>query len=228
MTTYNLTPGAGSVPPVPTTQPTNLFRFGEQSIWSTQLLAGNIANANLRLFSTPQSQTGQGFGALSIAETNLKIGGMVPQGVGYDVYGVATQVVMTQGNLATSPIGRGTNTAVLVNQLLNIIHNGVLTWDFTQSQIDICPVALAGGGGGTYGALAGAGADVAGNEFIGNLSNGNGGIWRYMTHPVTLPGQSVFAVLLRFGALATAINGNNQAVVRVLLLGKYKNVIEIG
>jgi hypothetical protein len=228
MTTYNLTPGAGSVPPVPTTQPTNLFRFGEQSIWSTQLLAAgtNIANSNLRLFSTPQSQTGQGFGALSIAETNLKLGGMVPQGVGYDVYGVATQVVMNTG-VAVSNIGQATNTQVLIDQLLNIVHNGVLTWDFTQSQIDICPIALAGGGGGTYGALAGAGGGAA-NVFLGNMNNGNGGIWRYMTHPVTLPGQSVFAVLLRFGALAAAVDAANGAVVRVILIGKYKNVIEIG
>ena len=73
--------GTGRVPPVPFSQPKNLFRYGEQVIYSTQLhQAGAIANASFRLFATPVGQVGQGFtNALSIAETNLKEGGRVPQ-----------------------------------------------------------------------------------------------------------------------------------------------------
>ena len=54
--------GQGRVPPVPFEQPKNLFRFGEQVIYSTQLhQAGAIANSQFRLFTTPQGQVGQGF-----------------------------------------------------------------------------------------------------------------------------------------------------------------------
>jgi hypothetical protein len=82
------------IPSVPFQTPTNLFRFGEQSIWSTALLPTVIANTQTRIFSTANGQVGQGFAlALSIAETNLKEGGKTPAGVAYDVFGVASEIV---------------------------------------------------------------------------------------------------------------------------------------
>ena len=59
-------PPQGGIPPVPFKLPTNLFRYGEQSIWSTQFFDASAAalpinSSTFRLFSTPIGQTGQGF-----------------------------------------------------------------------------------------------------------------------------------------------------------------------
>lgn len=209
------------VPSVPFQTPTNLFRFGEQSIWSTALLPLVIANTQTRVFSTANGQVGQGFAlALSIAETNLKEGGKTPAGVAYDVFGVAAEIVSVLP--ASENLAQPANTAALVQDALNIQHNGVLSWDFTQTVIDICPVTLAGAGGGLFGALS----TTANNTSVGHMSNGNGNIWMYRKHPVALPGNSAFGVLIRIGSRAPALSV--AASLRVTLLGFYKNIIEIG
>ena len=209
------------VPSVPFQTPTNLFRFGEQSIWSTALLPLVIANTQTRIFSTANGQVGQGFAlALSIAETNLKEGGKTPAGVAYDVFGVAAEIVSTIAG--TENLAQPANTAALVQDALNIQHNGVLSWDFTQTVIDICPVTLAGAGGGLFGALS----TTANNTSVGHMSNGNGNIWMYRKHPVALPGNSAFGVLIRVGSRAPALS--QIASLRITLLGFYKNIIEIG
>jgi hypothetical protein len=214
------------IPSVPFQTPTNLFRFGEQSIWSTALLPLTIANTQTRIFSTANGQVGQGFSqALSIGETNLKEGGKTPAGVAYDVFGVAAEVVSsltTETGSVLAQLAQAANTAALVQDALNIQHNVVLSWDFTQTIIDICPVTLAGAGGGLYGALS----TTANNTSVGHMSNGNGNIWMYRKHPVALPGNSAFGVLLRAGSRAAALSV--QASLRVTLLGFYKNIIEIG
>lgn len=229
-----LLPGQGSIPGVPFTQPRNVFRYGEISIWSSQLLAAGtaIANTQNRLFTVAQSQQGQGFtNALTITETNLKEGGRVPAGVAYDVFGVATQVMFTTstadaGTISQSAVVNGAAGNNLSGAITNIVNNGVLSWDFTQTQVDICPVMLAGAGGGVFGVAATA--DSGTPVTVGGLSNGNGSIWMYKKHPVALPGTSTFAILLRFGSRAAAIPAAQGAVVRVVLLGLYKNIIEIG
>lgn len=227
-----VSPDAGPVPGVPMEQPKNLFRFGEQTIWSTQLITGgtNPASATFRMFTTPLGQVGQGFGqALSIGETNLKEGGRVPSGVAYDVFGVAAQVESANSANESNSVVQLANPIVapgVVADLINVIQNGVLSWDFTQTQVDICPVTLAGAGGGAFGAVATA--DTATPITTGHMNNGNGGIWMYRKHPVALPGNSTFAIVLRFGSRAATITALNAMAVRVVLLGYYKNVIEIG
>lgn len=221
--------GSGPIPPVPFSTPQNIFRFGEQTLWSTQLL-GNassaIANTTFRVFTTPLGQVGQGFlTGLTIAETNLKEGGRVPAGVAYDVFGVATELtssVQAAGNNTDGNIGTPASTAALVTDLLNVQRNSALSWDFTQTTVDICPVTLAGAGGGLFGAEA----TTLNNTSVGHMNNGNGNIWMYRKHPVALPGNSTFAIVLRFGSRAAALV--NQMGVRITLLGYYKNVIEIG
>lgn len=212
------------IPSVPFQTPTNLFRFGEQSIWSTALLPTVIANTQTRVFSTANGQVGQGMAlALSIAETNLKEGGKTPAGVAYDVFGVAAEIVSSiNGTDAPAQLAQAANTAALVQDSLNIQRNSVLSWDFTQTIIDICPVTLAGAGGGLYGALS----TTANNTSVGHMSNGNGNIWMYRKHPVALPGNSAFGVLIRVGSRAPALS--QIASVRITLLGFYKNIIEIG
>jgi hypothetical protein len=212
------------IPSVPFQTPTNLFRFGEQSIWSTALLPVIVGNTQTRIFATANGQVGQGFAlALSIAETNLKEGGKTPAGVAYDVFGVAAEIVSSiNGTDAPAQLAQPANTAAFVQDALNIQHNAVLSWDFTQTVIDICPVTLAGAGGGLFGALS----TTANNTSVGHMSNGNGNIWMYRKHPVALPGNSAFGVLIRFGSRAP--NLSQIASLRVTLLGFYKNIIEIG
>ena len=226
--TASVSPGAGPVPQVSFQQPTNLFRFGEQTIWSTQLYAGGaaIANTTNRIFTTPQGQQGQGFTrALSIAETNLKQGGQVPAGIAYDVFGIATEVaLLSNGNdAAPGSFNIPIDTQAQIAQLLNVVHNTIIQWDFTQTQIDVCPVLLAGAGGGAFGAVS----QNAAGANSGHMNNGNGNIWMYQKHPVALPGQTTFAIQLRVGSRAAVVAA--QAIsTRVVLLGYYKNVIEIG
>ena len=213
-----------SLPPVPLDQPKNLYRFGEQTIWSTQFLAATvgIANNTFRTFATPQGQNGQGFAPMSIGETNLKEGGRIPSGVAYDVFGIACHVAAatTNANIAL-PI----DTDALIGDLLNIQTNGILTWDFTQTQVDIAPIVLVGAGGGAFGAVGGTNATP-----IGHMNNGAGSVWMYRKYPVALPGNSTFSILLRFGNGAPAISGGagTGIAVKVVLLGYYKNIVEIG
>ena len=221
-----VTPGAGPIPGVPQHQPSNLFRFGEITLYSTsQLVAGAIANTNNRLFTTPLGQTGQGWAAgMTVSETNLKEGGRIPSGQAYDVFGVATQVMAMTANDGTMspPFVQAAGAAGAVPDLQNIVNNGILVWDFTQTQVFISPVMLAGAGGGVYGAIA----STAAATPLGAMNNGNGGIWMYRKHPVALPGSSTFAVEVAFGVHAAALG--TAVAVRVVLLGYYKSVIEIG
>jgi hypothetical protein len=226
--------GSGPIPPVPFQTPQNIFRFGEQTLWSTQLLAttaAGIANQSLRMFTTPLGQVGQGFtNGLTIAETNLKEGGRVPAGVAYDVFGIATELTSSTalqggGDVlggAGTGISQQANTAALVADMLNVQRNSALSWDFTQTTVDICPVTLAGAGGGLFGAEA----TTLNNTSVGHMNNGNGQVWMYRKHPVALPGNSTFAILFRIGSRAA--NLNNVMAVRLTLMGYYKNVIEIG
>ena len=230
-----VSPGAGPIPGVPQHQPSNLFRFGEITLYSTVALGGAaataLANTSNRLFATPLGQTGQGFpGALTVTETNLKEAGRIPSGQAYDVFGVAGQVM--GWNQATDEIDVPFNTdgaagaAVLglVADLQNVINNGVLLWDFTQTQVFICPLMLAGAGGGAFGAIA----QNAAGASSGSMGNGNGGIWMYRRHPVALPGNSTFAILVQFGSRASQLGAAIGVAVRVVLLGYYKSVIELG
>lgn len=225
-----VSPGAGPIPGVPSQQPTNLFRFGEITLYSTFNFpaATALANTANRIFSTPLGQNGQGYtGTLSRGETNLKEGGRIPSGQAYDVYGVAAQILGTNG--AADPIGFQNvpfTTPALNTLLQDIVNNAVLAWDFTQTNVDICPLQLAGAGGGIFGAIA---TDAnAAPTTIGALNNGNGGIWMYRKHPVALPGNTTFAVIIGFGSRTAVIGQAIGAAIRVVLLGYYKSVIEIG
>lgn len=232
-----VSPGAGPIPGVPSQQPTNLFRFGEITLYSTHAFTNGtpLANGNFRLFTVPLGAQGQGYTqGLTKTETNLKEGGRIPTGQAYDVYGVATQVI----GASTSEAGEIAlqcepfDTESTIRDLQNIVNNGVLSWDFTQTVVDICPVMLAGAGGGVYGAVSQNAADVS----AGAMNNGNGGIWMYRKHPVALPGSTTFSILLQFGSRACPVQGFIDSgeteplsiAIRVVLLGYYKSVIEIG
>jgi hypothetical protein len=224
-----VSPDAGPMPGVPLQQPQNLFRFGEISIWSSQMhqASTQLQSGTFRLFSTPLGNQGQGFvNSLSITETNLKEGGRVPSGVAYDVFGVAAQVLDSTSTADSGTLSNPIVAPGVVGDLINIINNGILSWDFTQTQVDICPVMLAGAGGGAFGAVATA--DTGTPVTTGSLQNGNGGVWMYRKHPVALPGQSTFAIVLRYGSRAANVSAANSVVVRVVLMGYYKNIIEIG
>ena len=145
-------PGQGGPPPVPFELPKNLFRYGEQALWSSLLLSttpGTIASGSYRLFSTQICQVGSGFtNALSIAETNLKEAGRIPNSIAFDVYGLACQILESSTTTDTGVLNNQVYGTVTLGHQVNIINNGVLSWDFTQTQVDIAPVHLIGQGGG--------------------------------------------------------------------------------
>ena len=125
--------GMGSPPPVGFQQPKNVYRFGELTIWSTQLLAAStvLANSSFRLFTTPLGQNGQGFSqALTISETSIKEGGRVPSGIAYDVFGIACVLGLADGNdEASFKFDQPVDTQALVAQTLNLQNGGTLAWD---------------------------------------------------------------------------------------------------
>lgn len=223
-------PNQGGPPPVPFELPKNLFRYGEQALWSSYLLstaAGAIANSSYRLFATQIGQVGSGFtNALSIAETNLKEAGRIPNAIAFDVYGLACQILESSSTADAGVLNNQVNGTVTLGHQVNIINNGVLSWDFTQTQVDIAPVHLIGQGGGAFGAES-VSSGTTGNVNAGNMNSGPGSIWLYRAHPVALPGGSTFAILLRFGSRAATV-ATSSVVVKVVLFGFYKNAIEIG
>ena len=223
-----IAPPNESIPPVPFKQPTNLFRYGEQSIWSTQRFAtaAALANGSNRLFSTPLGQVGQGFvNALTIAETSLKEGGRIPAGVAFDCFGISCLVMHgTPGVTGTASWAIPCDDDITIGNLLNVQNNGVLSWDFTQTTVDISPVHMVGAGGGAFGSVS----QNAAGANTGNMNNGAGAVWMYRKHAVALPGNSTFSLLLRFGSRAAVVGATHDLGVKVALLGYYKNVIEIG
>lgn len=230
--------GSTGLPPsVPFEQPKNLFRYGEQTLWSTQLHPSGsaLANGSFRLFTTPLGQVGQGFtNSLSIGETSLKEGGRVPAGIAYDVFGISCQIGVAESNESAGTnavLGDALNAQSAVNSLVNIQSNGVLSWDFTQTQVDIAPIELIGAGGGAFGSISIDDSGAVATSTVGNMNNGAGSVFLYRKHPVALPGNSTFSILLRYGSRASAIPGgagDKDFFVKVVLMGYYKNVIEIG
>lgn len=233
----NIEQGSTGLPPsVPFSQPKNLFRYGEQTLWSTQLHAGAagavaLANGSFRLFTTPLGQVGQGFtNALTIGETNLKEGGRIPNGIAFDVFGIAAHLGVSN-TTGDSNLGFAVDTAANIQILNEILTNGIVSWDFTQTLIDVGPVQLIGAGGGAFGSVSvDNAAQAAGSSAtVGNMNNGAGSVWLYRKHPVALPGGSTFSLLLRYGSRMGSIAAAGDSVfVKLVLLGYYKNVIEIG
>ena len=230
--------GSTGLPPsVPFEQPKNLFRYGEQTLWSTQLhpAGAALANGSFRLFTTPLGQVGQGFtNSLSIGETSLKEGGRVPAGIAYDVFGISCQIGVAESNESAGTnavLGNALNTQANIDSLVNIQSNGVLSWDFTQTQVDIAPIELIGAGGGAFGSISVDDSGAAAVATVGSMNNGAGSVFLYRKHPVALPGNSTFSILLRYGSRASAIpagGAGRDFFVKVVLMGYYKNVIEIG
>lgn len=219
--------GQGGIPSVPFEQPKNLFRYGEQSLWSSQRHAAtaNLANGTFRLFTTPLGQVGQGFATgLTIAETSLKEGGRIPAGVAFDAYGVSCLVACGLTANAALTLATPVNTTETIVDLINVQNNAVLSWDFVQTAVDIAPLHLIGAGGGAFGALS----TTANNTTVGQMNNGAGSIWMYRKHPISLPGNSTFSVLLRYGSNAALVGATNDVVLKVALFGYYKTAIEIG
>lgn len=206
-------------------QPNKLFRYGEQSLWSSQFISGGVAVANqqFRLFTTPIGQVGQGYtNPLSRAETNLTVGGQLPQAQAFDVFGVALQI-----SHSTSPTDNGAflnaaaDTDASIGDLLTILNNVVVQWIFSQTFVDIAPAMLVGQGGGAYGAVS----TTQNATDRGHMNNGNGACWLYRQYPVALPALVVFGLQIIFGSRAPVI-GANAIALRTVLLGYYKNLVE--
>lgn len=215
---------------LPIEQQRNVFRYGEQALWSTQYLdVGAIRNSESRLFSTPIGGNGQGFTRpTSIAESNMLEGGRTPNGAAYDVYGIGCHLMAASasGDAAGMDFDGSTVSAAMITNLTTIMYGGMLAWNFTQTTIDIAPLSVIGSGGGMYGPVAIA-TNVGNAVRTGYLNNGAATIWMYRRHPVALPGATTFAITLRFGNRVEDI-GTAGVGVKVVLLGFFKNLIEVG
>ena len=212
-------PQAGS-PMAPMDIQKNIVRIGEQAFWSSQRYpdAAVVANANDRVFVTPRGQVGQGFPAsLSLPETNLRETSRIPSSYAYDVEAIAVQPYYFD------------NFPIVGADIRNLLNHCVILWDFIQSQIEIAPVSLIGAGGGIFGATADTGAvEGASGGSRTMLNNGNGQLWVYRRHPVLLPSNSTFGLLLSWGSGALVVDGgaNNSAlIVRLILLGRFQVAI---
>jgi hypothetical protein len=212
--------------------PKQLQRASESALWSAQNLGVTgtaLANqANFKVYSTAAGNSGQGFTPMTIAETNLKENGRIPSGAAYGVYGIAGQVYTINANngLATSP--------PVATDLWNLTTNCVLQWDFLSTTIDICPLSLAGAGGGVFGSTADTGA-TEGTNASGSrvsLNNGAGQVWIYQFLPVLLPASTTFGIKLLFGGSAAPVNVNAEGgvslVTRIVLLGTYRTALPVG
>lgn len=211
------------------------FRYGEQSLWSTQMHQNGavLANGTFNLFGTAQQSVGQGFTrALSLAETNIVSAGRVPNGVAYDVYGISCYMAEADGGgdaagrVINTPFNDITANPDAIAQLLNIVNNGVLAWSFQQAIIDIAPIVMIGAGGGIFGPYASDNAAAGAIAARGSVNNGAGAIYSYMRELVYLPGDTVFHIRLRYGNRA-AVVGASSIVIRVHLLGMYRATLEV-
>ena len=220
---------AGMLPQVPLEQPKQVFRYGEQSLWSSAFFAaaGAVAQTETRLFTTPVGQVGQNYAnALSLAETNLRNSGQIPNGVAYDVFGISLGVNHFTGAVDGATQNKNASADADVRDLLNILNNCVVSWVFTQTIVNVAPAMLIGQGGGAFGAVGSSTTVAATTTATGHMNNGNGSVWVYRKYPVALPGSTTFGVLLNFGSRAPVI-GATPVSVRATLLGFYKNLIEI-
>ena len=218
-------------PQVPMALPKSVVRVGQQSLWSSQSYNNTsvLANTQDRIFVTPRGQGGQGFAAMTISETNLKESGRVPGGYAYDVFGIACYpyvVDVIQAVPQPTP-------AVSYPDIANTLANCVLAWDFLQTQIEIANVHLIGGGGGVFGAgRLGLNAGVAAAADQAALTNSNGAIWLYNQHPVMLPSNATFGILLNWGQFAhtpiAAGNSTSSFIIKVNLLGRFQTAIAVG
>ena len=200
---------------VPMELPKQLVRVGEQCVWTTQRFAAAsaLANTQHRIFAVSQGSTGQGFtaNALTISETSLKEPNRIPTGYAFNVGGIAC-VIQSAGNLA-----------VAANDLRNIQNNGVIAWDFIQTQIFVAPIMLIGAGGGNFGYAS----TTQNNTLVEQPNNGNGFYWAYRRHPVMLPSGSTFAHIVFFG-FGAAVVGSADVYLKDVLIGAFQSAVEIG
>jgi hypothetical protein len=210
-------PGVPMLPPpsrstaVPLKLPKDVIRVGDGAIWSTvKIEQGAVANRVFRLFASPLGTAGQGYTQLSIAETNIREGGRVPNGLAFDIDDIACIVKS------------GGASGITLGEVQCVYAHACLSWSFLSTQIDIAPVALVGAGGGIFGIGAG---NPAANDAPA-LNNGSGNTWVYRRHPIMLAGSSTFNILLRFGGEAPNI-GIGTAI-QVVLMGGYRQAIEVG
>jgi len=223
--------GAGrGFPQTPMQLPKSVVRVGQQSLWSSQAYnnASVLANTQDRIFVTPRGQAGQNFpGQLTLAETNLKESGRVPGGYAYDVFGMACfpYVVNVQNGVPTPPV------PISINDMSNCLNNCVLAWDFLQTQIEIANVHLIGAGGGVFGAgRLGINAGTAAAPDISALTNSNNSVWLYNQHPVMLPSNATFGILINWGQFAhtPTTQAGETLIIKVNLLGRFQTAIAVG
>ena len=211
-------PGAAEMVLPPVKMPTLIQRVGEKCMYSTMLIAaGAQAATEHRLFTTPVGQVGQGFAnALSRAETNLRVGGVIPGDLAFVAHEIA---IVPNANIRLADLRRYYNSAIV-------------SYQFQDEEIEIAPYAIMGQGGGIFGLSADTGA-LEGDRT--QLNHGIGNLWKYNAFPTILAPHRQFAVAIRFGSNPGAqIDGANNVTManattqKVCLIGTFRTMVASG
>ena len=113
--------------------PSATTRVSEGALWSSVRLSAGLALAGetFHFFTVPLGQGGQ-----DITDTNIKEARRLPNGLAFTVRHVSWTVVPLEGETEMEKLAN----AFGVSGVNAIKAHGVLTWDLTQTWIDIAPL----------------------------------------------------------------------------------------
>lgn len=183
-------------------QQTSLVRTGSSVLYSTVQLntTDSLANASRQFFSYGQGTVAPGMTTTSgICETNLTQAGTVGDSA-FVANGLAIQYYYP-----------GSKVSLSAADLHNVMDTGIVSWQFAQTKIELCPAIMAQSAGGIYGTGGTVGAVAS------ELNNGAGGHFRFAD--VTLYPNASFSLLVNWGV--SAIAPSAAILMRAVLLGRF-------
>ncbi|MDP2310923.1 MAG: hypothetical protein Q8P18_33195 [Pseudomonadota bacterium] len=189
---------------------TSLTRSGSGVLYSTVQLntADSLSNASRQFFGYGQGSVAPGMTTTStVTETNL----MQASTVGGDASFVAT-------GLSLGFFYPGSKVSLSAADLHDCLDSSIVSWQFNQTVIQLCPAIMAGQGGGVYG-VGGTNTTVA-----AELNNGAGGIFRFS--PVVLYPNATFSLIVNWGV--SAIAPSAAILMRATFVGSYQNALAAG
>lgn len=191
-------------------QLSNVMRTGSGVLYHTIALTvagGSLSNSIQNFFGTPKGQAFPGSAvAATLAETNLLTGGQIPGGNAFTVHGLAMQYFYT-----------ASKASLTAADLHNLVDSSVLSWNLSQTSIEIAPTSMIPSGAPISGVAGTVGAVVS--ELAATS-----GIFRIK--PMVLAPNAVFGISMQFGSSATTPSATIHA--RCVLVGEYMSSVAAG
>lgn len=197
---------ASNLPSAPFPVPTQLFRYGHATMWSTITMergsGDDLQRWHAFRVACGQKEWSNGR-ALSPADTNLKIPGQVPSGINAKYDAAFWEILPAEhpGGPCLCKTCVDERAEARRKDIERVMAQGVLAFDMTQTSVGIGPLSAQHG--------------------VWNPTLGRGGV--AFTQPVTLPGTQTFGVFLIAPPPLTC-----DLRLRIHLRGEYLNPIEIG